>query len=98
MAAKSVQVGSRVFVLQKDALQFFKGMLGRYKVGDRVLTDDEVDLRALITLHIDSVQKIGAGVDHFEVLEDGYGGRCFWIVRIDGTLEKFSYISCVTGR
>jgi len=98
MVAKPVYVGSRNFVRQKDALDFFKEMLGRYSVGDIVLSADEVDLRALLLLHRDSVHKIGGGVDHFKVLEDGYGGRCFWVVRLDSSIEKFSYISCVTGR
>ncbi len=40
MAAKSVRVGSRLFVLQKDALQFSKEMLGIFRVGVRVLIDD----------------------------------------------------------
>lgn len=98
MAAKPVNVGSRNFVRQKDALDFFKEMLGRYSVGDVVLPIDEVDLRALLLLHRDSVHKIAGGVDHFKVMEDGYGGRCFWLVRLDRSIDKFSYISCVTGR
>lgn len=56
---------------------------------------DEDFLAELIARHPDSLLKVGAGIDHFEVRPDGWGGRCFWIVRVDSTATDFSFLSCL---
>ncbi|MGW6791885.1 DCL family protein [Streptomyces chartreusis] len=54
--------------------------------------DDDAFLRALLALHSEAEEKIGPGVDHFQVRKhpdwDTYG---FWVVRTDGTEDDFSY-------
>lgn len=97
MAAKPISIGNRKFPRQLDALNFFKQMLARYSPGDRVSDVDAVDLHSLLLRHRDVVKKIGCGVSHFMVQKDGYGGRCFWVVRTDGSQEDFTYKRCVTG-
>lgn len=97
MPAKPVRIGVRYFDRQKDALDFYKEILGRYEIGQRVSQQDEIELMALLGRHQDVASKIGGGVDHFKVDKDGYGGRCFWIVRMDSTETDFTYIRCVTG-
>src|SRR5215216_4869744 len=97
MPAKPVTIGTRYFSKQKDALDFFKEILGRYEVGQRVSKQDAIDLLALLARHQDAASKIGSGVDHFKVDNDGYGGRCFWIVRTDSSETDFTYVRCVTG-
>lgn len=97
MRAKPVTIGVRQFPRQLDALQFFGDMLARYNVGDRVTDEDAIDLLALLARHVDAVKKIGVGVDHFKVDKDGYGGKCFWIVRTDASQIDFTYKRCVTG-
>lgn len=97
MPAKPLRIGVRDFPRQMDALNFYKEMLGKYPVGQRVSEEDAVDLHALLARHKDVGHKIGCGVSHFQVEKDGYGGRCFWIVRVDGSQEDFTYKRCVTG-
>ncbi|MCT8276058.1 DCL family protein [Xanthomonas translucens] len=94
---KSVQIGSRKFEKQKEALAFFKNMLGIYHLGERVSVEDSADLIALLDRHKHREEKVGAGVDHFVVDADEYGKSCFWIVRVDSTRVNFTYIRCVTG-
>ena len=97
MPAKAVTIGDRDFPRQMDALAFFKDMLARYKKGDVVSEDDQRDLSALLERHADRDLKFGTGVDFFRVDADSYGGKCFWVVRRDGTEDDFSYRRCVTG-
>lgn len=58
--------------------------------------DDEQFLVALLEGHPESAQKIGVGVRRVFVNADGFGGRCFWLERVDGSCTDFSFRSCVT--
>lgn len=80
-----------------DALGFFKVMLARYKKGDVVGEEDQEDLLALLDRHANREKKVGVGIDFFRVDADFYGGKCFWLVRKDGSEEDFSFRRCVTG-
>jgi hypothetical protein len=52
-------------------------------------------LSDLLALHPDSAAKIGPGVRSFSVRPDGYGKRCFWLTRTDGTETDWSFVSCL---
>lgn len=93
--AKPVILGTRTFAKQGDAQAFFGEMLARYNPGDRVNATDQDDLLELLKRHPDATEKIGIGVDHFEVQEADYDTQCFRVVRIDGTWERFSFHVCV---
>jgi hypothetical protein len=93
-----VAIGSRFFEKQGDALEFFKAMLARYEVGEDVEEQDECDLRALLDRHIHYEEKVGAGVAGFCTMVAPEGSKCFGVVRVDGSIVPFTYISCVTGR
>ena len=95
---KPVELGTRSFPNQKLANDHFSGMLGNYKPGDRVNDEDKLDLAALLERHPEYKQKIGVGVDHFEVMKTHHGTNCFRVVRLDGSGTDFSIGSCVTGR
>lgn len=41
-------------------------------------------------------EKVGIGVDHLEVRPDGHGGRCFYIVRRDGTFTDISFLAAIS--
>jgi hypothetical protein len=85
------------FARKGDAIAFFKVMLHRYDVGDKVSAADEVMLRAVLALHPRADEKIGCGVKHFSVRSADFGSKCFWINRPDGTTEDFSYRTCIRG-
>jgi hypothetical protein len=97
MPAKPITVGSLYFPRQGDAFAFFKAMLNRYDVGDKVSAADEVVLRAALALHPKANEKLGCGVTHFSVRSADFGTKCFWINRPDGTTENFSYKACICG-
>jgi hypothetical protein len=85
------------FPNQKEATALFRGMLNRYRPKQRVSDDDAADLAALLKRHSDYVEKIGVGIDHFEVMSAEFGTQCFRLVRIDGTGEDFSYPHCIAA-
>ncbi|MBR0683353.1 DCL family protein [Roseomonas eburnea] len=93
--AKPVVLAGRTFSKQGDAWTYFADMLKRYVPGDRVSADDEADLAELLKRHPQADEKIGCGIDHFEVQEADYDTQCFRVVRTDGTWERFSFHVCV---
>jgi Protein of unknown function (DUF3223) len=96
MATRRIEIETRVFPRAGDAMAFFRSMLHRYSLGDHVSDADGMELRALLALHDERVEKIGCGIDHFEVnLPPDQPGRCFWIVRNDGTKVDFSFVHCL---
>lgn len=95
--ARRIVLETRTFDKHGDATEYFRKILNSYAVGDRVSDDHAADLRALLERHDEVNEKIGDGVDHFEVDRgpDEYGTQCFWIIRKDGSKVDFSYIHCL---
>lgn len=93
-----VDLGVVTFKSRTAAREFFQAMLHRYAVGDRVSSEDQTLLSELLKRHPDSLQKIGVGIDHFEVLGADFDTQCFHIFRTDGTFEDFSLHTCVDQR
>lgn len=93
--AKSVEIAGHHFPRKMDALAFLKVMLNRYRPGDTVSAEDGVFLLAALKRHPEASIKIGCGVRGFEVRSADYGTQCFWILRIDGSEEQFSYKFCI---
>ena len=52
-------------------------------------------MKDVFCYHPQFEQKIGCGVGHLEVRNDGYGYKCFHIVRKDGTITDISYTTCI---
>lgn len=98
MGRKPVELATRCFDKQGDATTFFKTMLNRYNPGHRVNDDDGLDLAALLERHTEYAEKVGCGVDHFEVVLTEHGTQCFRIVRLDGSGTDFSYLHCISQR
>jgi hypothetical protein len=93
--AKPVKLGSLAFNKKGDAFTYLKAMLHKYDVGDKVNANDAEVLRAALALHPDADTKVGCGITHFSVRSADFGSKCFWVNRIDGSTEKFSYKSCI---
>jgi Protein of unknown function (DUF3223) len=93
-----IDLGTRCFETKAVAEKFFKSMLHRYHPGERVSDEDAQHLRALLEWHTEYEQKVGIGIDHFEVMwaeGEGYATKCFCVVRGDGTQIDFSYRHCI---
>ena len=95
MPAKPVHVGHLHFEKKGDAVQYFQDMLSRYELGDKVSAQDTKILHNLICVHPDHKAKIGLGIASFSVRSADFGTRCFWVNRVDGSTEKFSFRSCL---
>ncbi|WP_159670943.1 DCL family protein [Andreprevotia sp. IGB-42] len=95
MPAKSISFGSLHFEKKEAAATYLKEMLHRYDVGDRVNTADTQVLTNALLHHPDANEKIGCGISYFSVRSADFGTKCFWINRLDGTTEKFSYSKCI---
>lgn len=88
---KPVEIATRSFATQAEAVEHFKAMLARYRPGEVVSGDDHLDLSALIERHHEYVLKVGCGVAHFTTMVTEHGTRCFRIERTDGTGTDVSY-------
>lgn len=93
-----ITIGDRQFASKGAATEFYRAMLNRYHPGDRVSEPDAADLRSLLKLHTEAERKIGVGIDHFEVMDGGFGTQCFRVVRLDETWDDFSYGHCITPK
>ncbi|TPO09886.1 DCL family protein [Mesorhizobium sp. B1-1-5] len=93
--AQPVEIAGHQFERKTDALKFMKVMLNSYRPGDAVSAADGVFLAEALKRHPEASTKIGPGVRSFDVRSADYGTQCFWILRIDGSEERFSYKSCV---
>jgi Protein of unknown function (DUF3223) len=97
-AGKSVDLATVSFPTQGGATDFFKEMLNRYQPGAWVNDTDSLHLAALLERHTEYQDKVGVGVDHFEVMATQHGTQCFRVIRTDGSGTDFSYLHCIRGR
>jgi hypothetical protein len=95
---KPVILTTRSFASQKEATAFFRAMLNRYSPKQRVSDADAADLAALLKRHPGYKEKVGVGIDHFEVMSAEFNTQCFRLVRTNGTGEDFSYPHSIAER
>jgi Protein of unknown function (DUF3223) len=95
--ARQIKIETRHFEKAGDATSFFREMLNRYRSGDRVNDAHALDLHALLQRHDELVEKTGVGIDYFCVsaAPEPHSGKCFWIVRTDGSKVDISYVHCL---
>jgi hypothetical protein len=88
-----VVIGSQVFLTKKAALSKTHEVRERF-IKKAWTSEDEQFLRDLVELHPNKSEKIGVGIDRFEVrlILGQYG---FWIKRVDGSYMDFSFYSCL---
>ncbi len=98
--ARKITLETRTFDKAGDGTSFFSSMLNRYSLGEKVSDSDSRDLAALLKRHDEMKEKIGCGIAHFEVeaAPDAFSGRCFWIVRTDGSRVDFSFKHCLSAK
>ena len=56
--ARQIRIETRTFAKAGDATMFFKAMLNRYNIGDRVADSDAADLAALLKRHEEFDEKV----------------------------------------
>ena len=79
----------------EDKRIFYKAMLSSYEIGEWLEERAFEALLELLKMHPSADKKIGVGIKEFMVDSDGHGGKCFHLIRQDGTKEDFSYLQCL---
>lgn len=93
----SIRIGDFIFATKQSATAEIRRILHSYP-NESVLTGADGDLIcALIGLHPRADEKIGAGIEFITVRRLDRGAPGFWINRIDGTCDDFSYKRCLEG-
>ena len=90
-----IDLGHIQFRIKDDARKHFSAMLTKYSIGDPISPEDTKDLASLLRRHESYDEKVGVGIDYFVVMDDGHNYKCFGIMRVDGSLEDFTYKGCI---
>ncbi|HBL12139.1 MAG TPA: DUF3223 domain-containing protein [Cyanobacteria bacterium UBA11162] len=98
MPRQSVVINGREFKSQKDAIEYFKEMLARYRNGQTVIGDDREMLMSLLERHPEADKKIGCGVKKLYKDKTDMPTSCFWIEREDGSRTDFSYRTAISAK
>lgn len=91
------KIGTFTFQTKRAAAQYIQEILHSYQPGTKLVGDDAELITLLIGLHPRSDEKFGTGIDYIttRIIEGGQPG--FWITRIDGSTDDFSYRKCLSG-
>ena len=96
--AQPITINGITFKTQKEALAHCKAMLGSYTDQETINETDSQFLAELLKRHRRAAEKIGCGVRRYFRApgpKPNYGTSCFWLERVDDTVEHFSYKHCV---
>ncbi len=90
-----ITLADRSFESKDDCADYFKELLHKYPVESILTGDDHILLNELIKRHPCALQKIGCGVKAFKI-GSLVTARAFFVVRLDDSIEDFSYQKCIT--
>lgn len=91
---QGIVIGGEVFTTQAEARERFRGILYKYRLGETIDAADAQFMTSALQRHPEAATKIGSGIQSFQVRAADFGTRCFWVDRVDGTSEKFSFNAC----
>lgn len=91
---QDIVIGREVFTTQAEARERFRSILYKYRLGETIDAADAQFMTLALQRHPEAVTKIGSGIQSFQVRAADFITRCFWVDRVDGTSEKFSFNAC----
>jgi len=94
---KQIQIGEHCFKTKTEAIEFYKDILNSYSEGEELISVDFENVFNLLKHHPNSKEKIGNGLEKIIVKNGEYKLNCFHLVRLDGSIEDFSYRKCING-
>jgi len=106
MVAKPVTFDTFSWPTKSAAMAEFSAVLNSYSIGDRITNPDhERLLFEALDRHPNGARKIRGGIDYFYVGATSQdkaarvrrGAKGFWIQRLDGSPEDFSYKPAIDG-
>ncbi|XP_062074186.1 DNA-directed RNA polymerase IV subunit 1 isoform X2 [Humulus lupulus] len=76
-----------------------QSILKKYEIDERLNDLDKSTLMFALHFHPERDLKIGVGAQDIKVAyhKEHENSRCFMLVRVDGTVEDFSYRKCIRG-
>ena len=95
-------IGKRKFRHKGEARAEVKRILHSYPAGHTLKKADSELITALLAMHPEAERKIGCGVRLIRVGPRKRRGIfrpeefCFWVHRLDGSRDSFSYKKCFT--
>jgi hypothetical protein len=99
----SFRIGDRSYSSKGEAKEAVRAILYAYPCGETLSDPEHARLiYDLLCMHPSAAQKIGAGVHHLSVEQNGPaignpgGSKGFWITRVDGSRTDFSYLVCLS--
>ena len=95
--SKPILLGHLSFPKQSDALEYFRALLARISIGTVLAGNDYAEVEALLSGHPRAQEKIGSGIEALTVDAAEISGKCFHVVRTDGSRENFSLKKCISG-
>lgn len=95
MAAITYIVNGRTFATQLELQQHTQAILRRYRPPAQLAGDEAAHMADLLERHPSADTKIGCGVRAIWIRSNGKFGSGFYLERIDGTMEDFSYKQCL---
>ena len=95
---EKIKIGLKEFATKKDALNHYKTILNSYKFGGELDESDFNDIMDLLEKHPEKEKKIGIGIKKVRIVKlPHYNTKVFELVRIDGSVEYFSYIKRINA-
>jgi hypothetical protein len=95
MAKEPITIGPLTFNTQTAAREYIQEVLHRHTLKVPIEGLDHTFVFDLLNLHPGAKEKIGVGVKHFTVEKATGGTVCFYITRIDGSRDNFSFKNCI---
>ncbi|KAJ4820379.1 nuclear RNA polymerase D1A [Rhynchospora pubera] len=94
---KEVKLGPKVFTSSLEMFEYFFKLLHNWGTKLDINQYEHMALRDLLKKgHSEPERKIGKGIEAFEVrYHPVFNSRCFFVRRIDGSSEDFSFRKCV---
>ncbi|KAE8771094.1 zinc finger ccch domain-containing protein 4 [Hordeum vulgare] len=94
---KPVKLGPKEFATAVDMFDYFFALLHTWSLNLEFNKYEQMVLEDLVKKgHAESTKKIGSGVDAFEIRNHPvWQSRCFFIRRVDGSADDFSFRKCV---
>jgi len=90
-----ITVGKEMFKTQKALQDRVRAILWTYKP-ETVLSDEHREfIFELLKRHPRAEEKLGAGIQLIRVVKNFYGSQGFEILRVDGSVDDFSYKECI---
>jgi len=90
-------IGDTTFRTKKEVEKHIQHILYSYQVGETVNSEHARFLLALLHNHPSATEKIGCGIQAFEVRQNQRftTKRGFYLIRLDGTEDDFSFMKCI---